>query len=133
MSTPIPCRVCGCQDGEPGLCHAIHYGRRGIGLVACRRWEPDLCSSCSFYSPRRRELYPEVPLDAHLAETRANTIEQAAAFRGSSVPGAWQLRRHAAELRIKARQICTAAGLTLPLPVRESPPAEMAAATSELS
>jgi hypothetical protein len=99
------CRICGCTDGEPGLCHAIFVGRKETTYRHCfRLTAADLCSACYGFNQRAG-----VPEDALRCELRAHWDDNAATRRGSKMPGAYQLRRHAAEMRLKAKQIAHAA------------------------
>lgn len=101
----IPCRVCGCIDGEPSLCHAVFFNLKR--LDCCTRAEPDLCTACHGVAGTD----PRLPEDARRCLNRAIWDMHAAAFRGASVPGAYQLRRHAGVMRLKARRITVAAAL----------------------
>jgi hypothetical protein len=103
MSTP--CTICGCIDGEPSLCHAIwslRLERAGIdkGRGNCFRVRPDLCSHCAQAQPGE-----EPELARHFL-SRAWRADAAANLRGSSIPGAYQLRRHAARMRAAADFVC---------------------------
>lgn len=112
MSAAVPCRICGCIDGEPGLCHAV----TPAGLACYRPAKyPDWCSACACWDKQLRQQWPLVPLEAHAANYRATQAEAAAAKRGQSVPGAFALRVHAARMRRKAVEFARAAG-ALPTP-----------------
>ncbi len=106
----IPCRICGCIDGEPGLCHALHDLR-----IACQRFDDDLCTSCTCWLREPGAEEPGLIRDAAIADYRAKRAERAAWFRGNAVPGAKQLRWHAARMRVKARRWrCQAVATTVP-------------------
>lgn len=101
-----PCRVCGCIEGEPGLCHAILIGKAWRDQPSCHRIEADLCCACNGSHPTPTPGLTDL---AARCEARAHWSENAAAFRGRAVPGAWALRRHAAEMRLKCRRVTAAA------------------------
>jgi hypothetical protein len=106
VSTPekVPCRICGCVEGEPSFCHAIFslaFYKAGInkGRGACHRYAPDLCSHCA------QSAAGDAPEIVRMLESRARRADMAAELRGRSVPGAYALRCHAARMRLKARRI----------------------------
>lgn len=107
-----PCRICGCLNGEPSLCHAcIHPSRTCYRITA-----PDLCSSCFEWIEEPGAVHYGDPLiEAARAELRARRAEWGANFRGNAVPGAKQLRYHAARMRVKARRWRREAALVISL------------------
>lgn len=104
-AVPVPCRICGCIEGEPGFCHAC-YRDPYVPFETCYRLvDADLCHACWEWLPAPGcENHGDPLVDAARAELRAQRAEWAASRRGSSVPGAAQLRWHAARLRVKARR-----------------------------
>lgn len=120
MTKPIPCRICGCIDGEPSLCHAITPNGR-----ACFRVEPhaDWCSACASWSKETKKILPSsTPPEALACLHRADRSDAAAAKRGLNVPGSYALRVHAARMRRKFNTFMIAAGIASapePAPVKE--------------
>ncbi len=118
MSAPQPpCRVCGCLDDVPGLCHALTPN----GL-ACWRVKPDWCSACGTWDKSLRQTFPTAPIEALACQHRSQRADAAATKRGASVPGAFALRVHAARMRRKALVILAEAGCIDP--VYKNPPPE---------
>lgn len=113
----VPCKICGCVDGEPGLCHAVVPSGK-----ACWRVQPDWCSACGTWDKILRVNFPDMPVEAMAAHHRSRRAEEAAAKRGTSVPGAYALRVHAVKMVRKANQFCVDAGLLKP--TEEKPAAE---------
>ncbi len=107
QSTSKPCRICGCLDGEPGLCHALTTTGR-----ACYRVAPhtDWCSACGTWDKTLTINFPTMPIEAKAAHHRAGRAWAAGVKRGG-LPGGYALRVHSVRMRRKANQICAAAGL----------------------
>lgn len=106
---PIPCRICGCLDGEPGLCHAVTKSGK-----ACFRpaGYPDWCSACSTWDKSTRLHLPSnTPLEALACLHRATRANDAAAKRGLNVPGSYALRVHAARMNRKFNTFMIASGI----------------------
>lgn len=106
MSAPVPCKICACIDGEPGLCHAVVPSGK-----ACWRVQPDWCSACGTWSKTLRESFPTAPKEALACQHRYERAWEAAAKRGASVPGAYALRVHGVRMRNKALRLLAEAGL----------------------
>ncbi len=100
-SEKVPCRICGCVEGEPSLCHAILIGKKWKRVLTCYRIEPDRCVACD--GPGFEAM--DAPEDAKRCFARAHWAENAAGLRGAAVPGGYALRRHAAEMRLKGKRI----------------------------
>ncbi len=115
----VPCRVCGCIAGEPGLCHAVVPSGR-----ACFRVPGyvDWCSACGTWDKTLTINFPTMPIEAKAAHHRAHRCEQAAFKRGNAVEGSYALRVHAAQMRRKANRLCAEAGLIDP--AYKNPPPE---------
>lgn len=114
----VPCKICGCIDGEPGLCHAVVPS----GL-ACWRVKPDWCSACGTWEKELRAAFPpEAPIEAFACHHRYRRAWEAAAKRGTSVPGAYALRVHGARMRTKAHKILADTGFIDP--AYQKPPPE---------
>lgn len=106
------CRICGCVDGEPSLCHAVTPNGR-----ACYRVEgyPDWCSACGTWDKTVRAKLPSnTPLEALACLHRAQRADEAAARRGLNVPGSYALRVHAARMRRKFNRFMIDAGVATP-------------------
>lgn len=119
MSALPPCRICGCIDGEPGLCHAVTPGG-----VSCHRVKPhdDWCSACATWSKDLRRSFPDnAPIEAFAAHHRSERADAAAAKRGTSVPGAYALRVHAARLRRLALRLLAEGGFIDPAYKKQTP------------
>jgi hypothetical protein len=112
MPDAIPCRICGCREDEPGLCHAVRFDSPSLSEGGCWRrpddWGPDLCAACVHIFRADREA--GLPDDACRANNRAYWADLAAQRRGASVPGGGSLRWHARRMKAKARLICRKAG-----------------------
>lgn len=108
MTKPIPCRICGCIDGEPGLCHALTPNGR-----ACFRVPPhkDWCSACATWDKEFKRLNPVLPIEALAAHYRGEKADEAADKRGASVPGSYALRVHAARMRRLAFKLAVDVGV----------------------
>lgn len=115
----IPCKICGCLSGEPGLCHAVVASGKACFRPAAY---PDWCSACSTWEKGLRETFPGAPIEGLAAQHRAQRADAAAYKRGSSVPGAYELRVHAARMRRTALRILAEAGCIDP--IYKNPPPE---------
>lgn len=108
MSAPIPCKICGCIVGEPGLCHAVVPSG-----TPCYRPQgyPDWCSACGTWDLVLRINNPGTPIEALAAAHRSERALAAAGKRGQSVPGEYALRVHAVRMRRVCERILKEAGL----------------------
>ncbi len=119
MSAPIPCRICGCLDGEPGLCHAVTASGKACTRPAAY---PDWCTACASWEKDLKKLFPDnAPLEAFASHYRAQRAYRAAEKRGASVPGSYALRVHGARMLRQCNRILAEKGFIDPAYKKPAP------------